>query len=119
MRAGVNQYRIMTVAEGAICAAKAEADVETLGMEFPTDRSIVDEVGLAIFKRQQAGFRIDPTKQEEVNGLVKAVMGPNDHVTSVRRHLCRYAIGIVQTSPAELIQARNILRGNAAKEAIE
>lgn len=78
--------------------------------------SIIKAIDNAVGNRARIGFDVDPTMQEEVDGLVTSATGDYSHLPSVITPGIAYVVGLVQLAP----EVRLVLCSNSVvPEAME
>lgn len=102
-----NIHRQLSSIEGAELVVDASQKLQKIpNMPDELIAGFYDNVLSAVWQRGDNDLAVDPTSREEVTGLVRSAMGDFDHLMAVRKQLCRYVIGFVQTDYQSIVDLR-------------
>ena len=114
-RRNITPFKLMSTVEAAETVLLAGGRLVALDERDIFARAAISGIHASVDRRRRSGFITDPTKPEEVMGLITATLGGNDHmadVRAVRDTLQAFTVGFLQTDIEIIDQVRNRITGD-------
>jgi hypothetical protein len=101
-------YRKMSPIEAALLAQAAEEELQQFERTVPEPEVLIHGVKQAVQRRAESGIPVNPCDADEIQGMVNALLWPNDHDESAQAVLSRMVVGLAQTDEAIVVWTRGV-----------